>query len=174
MKTRLNLGCGKKIDAEAVNLDFINCEGVDVIHDLNKFPYPFEDNTFEYIFCDNVLEHLNDIVAVMEELHRISKNKGRVEIIVPYFSSLGSFKDPTHKHFFTMETFNYFTLEAYYNFYSKARFRITERRLVFSERLKLFEWIFNPIWKQYQKFFSYLIPAGTLRFVLETIKETGS
>lgn len=170
MKTKLNLGCGRKIDPAAVNLDFFNFEGVDVVHNLNIFPYPFSDNTFEHIYCDNVMEHLDDIIKVMEELHRILKPGGKAEIIVPYFSSIGAFKDPTHKHHFTMESFNYFTEEAYYNFYSKARYKIVERRLIFSPRLKLLELLFNPFWKQYQKIFSYLIPAATIRFRLQAVK----
>jgi hypothetical protein len=45
----------------------------------------------------------------MEELHRISKPNGVIEIWTPHFSHPNSFNDPTHKHHFTLGTFDYFT-----------------------------------------------------------------
>jgi len=46
-KKKLHLGCGKIIKEGYVNLDIQKLPGVDVIHDLNKFPYPFKDNSFQ-------------------------------------------------------------------------------------------------------------------------------
>ncbi len=31
--------------------------GASVVHDLNKFPYPFEDNTFEVVYSSYCIEH---------------------------------------------------------------------------------------------------------------------
>ena len=128
---KLNLGCGKKIKEDYINLDIKALPGVDVVHDLNKFPYPFDDDRFEYILCDNILEHLDNLIGVTEELWRISKKNGIIEVIVPYFSSLGAFQDPTHKHFFTLRTFDYFTENFEYNFYTSVRLKIEEKNLFF-------------------------------------------
>ena len=46
---KLNLGCGRDIREGYVNLDKAGLDGVDVVHDLNVFPYPFEDNEFDEI-----------------------------------------------------------------------------------------------------------------------------
>jgi len=127
---KLNLGCGnKKIDSYT-GVDFICNDNVDIVHDLNLFPYPFGDGTIDEILMDNVLEHLNDLIAVMEELDRILKPGGILKINVPYAKSDGAFKDPTHKHFFTERTFQYFSENYEYNYYSKARFKIKKLKFI--------------------------------------------
>lgn len=82
---KIDLGCGQKKREGYIGVDILNVPGVDVIHDLNVFPYPFRDNIAEEIWMDNVLEHLNDPVKVMEEVYRISCNNARIVISVPYF-----------------------------------------------------------------------------------------
>lgn len=123
---KLNLGCGnKKIDGY-VGVDFINTKNTEIVHNLNYFPYPFEKDSVDEILMDNVLEHLDDLIGVLEELYRILKPGGVIKINVPYAKSDGAFKDPTHKHFFTEKTFQYFTEGYQYNYYSKARFKINK------------------------------------------------
>ena len=121
---KLNLGCGKNIQKGWINVDAVKIDGVDIVCDLNKFPWPFDDDSVDTILMDNILEHLDDVVKVMEEVYRILKVNGNAEIIVPYYKSKNAYKDPTHKHFFTEETMNYFTCWHPCSFYSTARFRI--------------------------------------------------
>ena len=128
MKTKLHLGCGNEILSGYVNLDKIKLKGVDVVHDLEVLPYPFKAGTFEEIFCKHVLEHVADLLQVMEELHRISRLGGKIKVIAPYFAGHGAFNDPTHKRFFTYKTFEYFEDGHYY---SKATFRTLKRRIFF-------------------------------------------
>ena len=59
---KLNLGCGKKILKGYINLDCVKFPGVDKVHNLNKYPWPFKDNEFDEIYCDNILEHLDGII----------------------------------------------------------------------------------------------------------------
>ncbi|HPC10341.1 MAG TPA: class I SAM-dependent methyltransferase, partial [archaeon] len=65
---KLNIGCGKKILKGYINLDVVKLPGVDIVHDLNKYPWPFKDNYFDEIYADNVLEHLDDIIKPIEEI----------------------------------------------------------------------------------------------------------
>lgn len=170
---KLNIGCGKDIKKGYVNLDSIKLPGVDVVQDLNKYPWPFKEDTFEEIKCDNVLEHLDSIIQPMEEIWRISKNKGMVIIDVPIFPSIWAMTDPTHKQFFTYMTFNYFRPEDSLNYYSKARFNILKRKIIFHKLLWPLTWFFN-VSEQMQKFYyiflSLLIPANSLHFELEAVK----
>lgn len=52
----------------AVGIDFVGNTNADVVHDLNIFPYPFPDNDFDKVVCSHVMEHIDDVVKVMEEV----------------------------------------------------------------------------------------------------------
>ena len=103
---KLNLGCGVDTRKGFVNLDIIKHPGVDVVHDLNNLPLPFESNSFDYILCNAILEHLPNMIYVMEELWRISKPNAIIEIDVPHFSGELAYRDPTHVKFFHSKTFD--------------------------------------------------------------------
>jgi SAM-dependent methyltransferase len=127
---KLNLGCGAKIIEGFTGVDIIKTPAVEVIHDLNVFPYPFSDNSVDEIILDNVLEHLDNVIKVMEELHRISQPGAIVKIKVPYFKSNSAFTDPTHKHFFTEKSFKYFSADNPLHFYTSAKFKVLETQLI--------------------------------------------
>jgi len=128
---KLNIGCGKKQLKGYINLDSTKLKGVDVIHNLNKYPWPFKNNYFDEIYADNVLEHLNSITQPIEEIWRISKAGAKIKIIVPYTPSVWAFCDPTHKQFYTYFTLDYFTKDAKLNYYSNARFKIIKKKINF-------------------------------------------
>jgi SAM-dependent methyltransferase len=131
LKKILNLGCGMDIrkggSERWVNCDVKKMKGVNVVCDLNKYPWPFKKNEFDGVYCKDVLEHLDNTIKVMEEIHRICKNGAIVNIVVPYYASKVTFLDPTHKRGFTENSFDYFCegrQYSKYNFYTKARFKI--------------------------------------------------
>ncbi len=124
--TILDLGCGLRKRPGAIGIDVNPRSHADIIHDLNSFPYPFPDNNFDEIICDNTLEHLDDLLKVMEELHRIAKPSALVTIVVPFFSHQQAHTDPTHRHFFGVHSFDYFiegTANAGFQ-YSKAKYTL--------------------------------------------------
>mgnify|MGYP003423107988 CR=1 FL=1 len=127
---RLNFGCGNDIRYGYINLDNFNGPGVDVIHDVENFPYPFKDDDFDEIILINVLEHLSNPVKVLEELHRIVKPGGQVVIRVPYYNARDMYTDPTHKSFFSQYSFDYFDPSKKHcqerPYYSSARFKILD------------------------------------------------
>jgi SAM-dependent methyltransferase len=167
---RLHLGCGTDIKFGFTNLDCVKLPGVDVIHDLNKFPYPFKNNTFGHIISTSTIEHLDNLIKVMEEIHRISKNNAIVEIRVPHFASLGAFRDPTHKLFFSYYTFDYFRENFDYNFYTKARFKIIKRKIIYGRFLKVFEIFANWFPKIHEVILRKCLPVQDLYFKLEVVK----
>jgi ubiquinone/menaquinone biosynthesis C-methylase UbiE len=175
---RLNLGCGVNIEKDSINLDMVKLKGVNVTHNLNIFPYPFKDNTFDEVFADNVLEHLNDLNKVMEELSRICKEKAIIEIIVPLAPTMFAFRDPTHKLFFTYRTFEYYTKEeTSLNHYTKARFKILERKIIFHNRLNFLTKIINihqKLTKFTTEFFSQLFPPAFLKIKLKNSQSTSN
>ena len=96
----LNLGCGHKILPNYVNVDKFNIYAVDIVHDLEIFPYPFEDNSVDMILLSHVLEHIGqtpDIFNnIIREIYRICKNDAKIEINVPHPRHDDFISDPTH------------------------------------------------------------------------------
>lgn len=96
---KLNLGCGyKKLDG-FVNVDNdIGCNP-DLVVDLEK-RLPWDDNSIDEIVMTHVLEHLGHdpktYLSIWKELYRVSKDKGTIEIIVPYHDHQYFHDDPTH------------------------------------------------------------------------------
>lgn len=127
---KLNLGCGQKHLDGYVNCDMLGTVGADKVFDLDTPPYPFDESSVDEILLDNVLEHLGDVVRVMEELHRILKVGGKLTVLVPYAKSDWAFHDPTHRHFFTEKSMDYFSSGFGYNFYSKAQFQVVKAALI--------------------------------------------
>ena len=107
-KKVLHIGCGNSKLPGAIGVDLLSLEQVDVVHNLDKIPWPFKDNSFEIVLAHSVVEHIDNIVDLFEEIWRISKPGARVVITVPYFRSIDSFTDITHKHFFTSFSLDYF------------------------------------------------------------------
>lgn len=105
---KLNLGCGRDIKKGYINLDKSKIKGVDVVHDLDRYPWPFKDNYFEEVYGQDVIEHVKDLFMAMQEIHRISKNGARVRLIVPYWHSSAAFY-PNHHYFFNIDGMKFFT-----------------------------------------------------------------
>lgn len=127
---KLNLGCGNKGIQGFIGVDKIKTDAADIVHDLNVFPYPFSSSSAEEIVIDNVLEHLEDVIAVMEEIYRLSMPGAIIKINAPYFKSNSAFTDPTHKHFFTENSFQYFEETSPLHFYTSANFKIIKAKLI--------------------------------------------
>lgn len=179
MKKVLEIGAGnnpyKSNEGEVITtLDIIKLENVDIVHDLNDTPFPFKDNSFDVVMASHVLEHLDNYTICLKELKRILKTKGKIIIKVPYFASPCAFSDPTHKHYFTIDTFKYFDV---YNEIGKnynhevlgINFRLIENSLIFQDRIrfKLGKLIYklNPYF--YETHISRIIPAKELSVILE-------
>jgi SAM-dependent methyltransferase len=103
---KLNLGCGEHHKDGYINLDWQPLTKPDVTHNLNEFPYPFEDNTFDLIEAFHVLEHVDKPFEVMKEMHRVLKPEGILHLKVPHFSR--GFTHAEHEHGFDLTFPHYF------------------------------------------------------------------
>ena len=97
---KLNLGCGAKILNGYVNVDKFDYYDVDKVHDLEVFPYPFDDDVVDEIMLSHVLEHIGqdpDVFnEIIKEFYRICKNNALINIHVPHPRHDDSISDPTH------------------------------------------------------------------------------
>lgn len=154
----LDLGCGnRKHSPESIGIDKINLPGVDIVHDLNK-GIPLEDNYADAIYSSHFLEHVDDFIFIVEEMHRVAKPGAIINIRVPYCLCFDAFTDPTHKNHFTERAFHYFSDQIYFNYYSKAKFQILNNEL-----------IINPCLKN--RILSFFIPRQYLKAVFDVYNE---
>lgn len=125
----LNLGCGNRIVKGAIHHDRVkHRKEIDVVHDLNVLPWPWADKSVDKIIALAVFEHLDiDLVASLNECHRILKKGGIVVLKLPLASSLHSYDDPTHRWFFSMESLDQFCPETErgkrYGFYTPHKWK---------------------------------------------------
>ena len=158
---KLNLGCGNDRKQGYVNLDLYN-KKADIVHDLEKYPYPFKKDTFEEILAYNILEHLNDPYKTLLEIHRISKPKTIIKIIVPHFSGGNAWGDLQHKKAFNTFAFEHENLKPF--------FRVKKIQITFPKRRFFIKWFAN----KYKGFYDYnianIFPADDIYVELEVIK----
>jgi 2-polyprenyl-3-methyl-5-hydroxy-6-metoxy-1,4-benzoquinol methylase len=178
----LDIGCGKHKTPGAVGLDNNPRTGADVIHSLDEVPYPFADNEFDMVIGNQVIEHVEDVLAVMAELYRITRPGGIIRLDTPHYSDIASYTDPTHKHHLTTESFAYFTgKRPDFDFYSEVRLR---PRVVRVTMLKLwralgFELLVNScnrypalrfLRRFWESYLCFIIRGKTIYFEFEVLK----
>lgn len=112
-KVVIDLGCGARRKQDAIGIDKYHCSGVDIVCDIEN-GIPIEDNSVDKIYATYFLEHVDNLIFTFQEMYRVLVNGGIVELLVPYYTSINAFKDPTHKNFFTEETFRYFSKDKWY------------------------------------------------------------
>lgn len=110
----MNLGCGADRMAGAVNVDVANLPSVDVVHNLDDVPWPLPSARFERIVATDVIEHVCDPVAFLEECWRVASEDGVVLIQTVEGGSYNHYTDPTHRRGFTLESFDYFDPTTFY------------------------------------------------------------
>lgn len=129
----LNVGCGKRpvelvlkqlketfgaefTDVEFINLDKTDSPIVDCIRDLDNLEnekLPWKDGTFNAIVMFHVFEHINNIIPLMNELHRVSMNNAPMYIICPYWTHKWAVGDIDHKRMINELTFLWFDKQHY-------------------------------------------------------------
>lgn len=171
---KLHLGSGRNIKKGFINLDVTKLEGVDIVHDLNKYPYPFKNNTFNYILAEHVIEHLNGWIKCMEEIYRISKNGAIVDIEVPHFASVSAFMDPTHKNYFSVNTFKYFEKKHEFSYYFKCKFEFIKGKITFPKYYSILKPIISFFVNKFQGFYEanicYIIRPKYIKIRLKVKK----
>ena len=108
MKT-LELGCGVHPTPDAVHHDRIkHSPWVDIAHDLDVLPYPFQDGEYDTVIALDVMEHTHlEIDVWLNELWRIMAEGGTLILRLPAWDNPVSWRDPTHRKVFHEETFDY-------------------------------------------------------------------
>ena len=107
----LDVGCGTGANLEMLS-QFGNAEGVDVSDDALDFcrrkgltvqkglaeTLPYGDESFDITTALDVVEHLDDDIAGLKEMYRVTKRGGYSLIFVPAFMWLWGVQDDISNH----------------------------------------------------------------------------
>ncbi len=110
---QLDLGCGKDKQQSSKFKTF----GIDVWPKSNAdlrascLKLPIRSGAVNAVYARHFFEHFcyEETVTLLGECFRVLTEGGRLEIIVPHYSCVTAFLDPTHRMFFTKRTFDKFT-----------------------------------------------------------------
>lgn len=172
----LDVGCGASKKLGSIGIDALNLPGVDIVHDLEQYPWPFKEGEFDTVLAHNSIEHLSDTVKVFREIHRVLRRGGIFHFEVPHFTACDMYKDPTHRSFYSYDTAGYFAPEDplfKFSYAPDVRFEIIQRRILFWGTRKILdkpqEFIFNKIPHLYERKLCWIFPAYQLAVDLKKI-----
>jgi len=134
MKRKINLGAGNKImDTKIwINHDIrYHRAEIEQAWDLNVYPYPWLDNSFNEIKCYDVYEHLREpFPRFFNECWRILERNGTLCIRVAGVDSEHCWSDPTHFRPFNINSFDFLDMSTdfgnRYSFYTDKKWQILE------------------------------------------------
>jgi len=79
---KLDVGCGRNKREGYVGIDWKDF-GQEIIWDITK-GIPLPDNSCSHIFCSHVIEHIDDLISLMNEFWRVLNITGELWIICPH------------------------------------------------------------------------------------------
>lgn len=112
---RINLGAGYDIRVGWINVDHVALPGIDVVHDLDVLPWPFETASINEIIGYDVFEHVDDPCGFVNECARILKTSGVIRLRTPHWRHENSYTDPTHKRHCSEKSFDYWIKGTEFN-----------------------------------------------------------
>jgi predicted SAM-dependent methyltransferase len=183
----LDLGCGPAKKEGYLGIDKLPLPGVDFVTDMESGLSFLPDNSVDEIYTSHFIEHINNLELLLKECHRVLKPRGKLEIYVPHFSNPWFYSDYTHKRFFGLYTFLYFSdhnnkyKRKVPDFYTDYKFHVAEQKLIFKSPpfyyrnlfRQILQRIFNSsIYMQelYEDVFCYHFACQELYARLEPVK----
>lgn len=113
-KKLLDIGCNKGTHIDIFEKIGLDCYGIDVRVEhkkakkcnVEKQKFPFENNTFDYIFSKSVIEHISDPTNMIKEAYRVLKTNGVIVLLTPDWKSQMNYfwDDYTHVHPYTRKS----------------------------------------------------------------------
>jgi predicted SAM-dependent methyltransferase len=109
---KLDIGCGPNKEQGFIGIDSKQYPGVDFVHDIETYPWPFPDNSFTLLSASHYIAHINPLntgfIRFMNECWRVLKPGGQFRIVTPYAGSTAYWSDPANVNGTTAHTWHYF------------------------------------------------------------------
>lgn len=184
----LELGCGNRKRVEnSIGIDVIDYDCVDIVGDVYEVLKEVSNSSINEVHSHHFFEHVNDVGLLMAELSRILKPNGMVKIVVPHFANPYYYSDYTHKNFFGLYSFSYFSDDSLLkrkvpNYYRASSFVLGEVKLVFKSTppfyvrhflKKALQVVFNLnqfMREFYEENCCYIFPCYEIEFLLRRKK----
>lgn len=174
----LDLGCGRNKAPGSIGVDS-NCDATaaDVIADLNH-ALPFPDDSFDEVRAIHLIEHVDDIVRAIAEIHRITRHGGRLCLVTPHYTDSTSWRDPTHRWHLNTYSFRYWEARGFHNerhWYTRLELREISLHVELARLWKYtgVQWLvnrfecFRRFWEQY---LCFIIRGKQMEFTFEVAK----
>lgn len=157
----LDIGCSRNKIPGAIGIDIDAQSSADIIHDLNVYPYPLEDNSVEKIYAKHIIEHLDNPRQFLREFYRILKPGGTAFIETPHFSCRVAYSEPEHKLFYS-----YFMFDE---LLKGLDFKVLKHEITFH---KIFQFLgirllAGKFPDTYERFWTYLFPAENVVLIVQ-------
>jgi SAM-dependent methyltransferase len=128
----------------------------------------------------HVIEHVREPMAVMAELHRITRHGGVVKLVAPHWTNPDFATDLTHRNHLNSYSFRNLTEDrAVFPFYTDVRFRQLSARVTVLNLWKPMEFLINLdhrfprlrfIRKFWEQYLNALLRGKEIHFELEVVK----
>jgi len=109
-KIMLDVGCGANCTPGYVGMDIRDLPGVQIVHDIEIFPWPLDDESCAMVVMSHLVEHIKPWLQLklMDEVWRVLEPEGYCLISTPYGGSFRYNQDPTHCSPWNEATVEYF------------------------------------------------------------------
>lgn len=186
-KVSLELGCGaRKRHANAIGIDVLDYEGVDIVGDLYDTLRSFPDRCVARVYSYHCFEHLKNLSDVVDQLSRIMNKEARLFVVVPHFSNPYYYSDATHRQPFGLYTFSYFSHDTIFtrkcpNYQKTPCFLLRKVKLNFKSPRPFYgRWAFKKVVQSvvnlntylmefYEENLCWIVPCYEIQFELERI-----
>lgn len=126
---KLYLGAGLKRLEGYLHVDVKGCSGIDLVHDLDQLPWPWDNDTAEAIVAEDLVEHLSiNLIQFCDEAWRVLMPGGELFVRTPHHTGDSSWIDPTHRWHLNEQAFHYLDPDTYwgrtYLHYTEKKWRI--------------------------------------------------
>ncbi len=183
--TALELGCGpRKRHAGAIGIDRLDYVGVDLVGDVLEALRSLPSACVQSVYAYHFFEHVADLPPLLEEVARVLRPNGCLDVEVPHFANPYFYSDPTHVKFFGLYTFSYLSKDDLFHrrvpqYGRRPIFELVDVRLDFDSPFLLRGMVKRALgslfnltrWLQefYEENLCYVFPCYQLHFSLRCL-----
>jgi SAM-dependent methyltransferase len=178
----LRIGCGAQTKPGVTVVDWDPDSGSDLDGNIDKLRFPFADDEFDEVAARLLIERSKDPMALMAELHRITRSGGLIKLTALHWTNPDFASDLRNRNHISSYSFRNLTMDrVVYDFYTRVRFNQRAARVTMPAIWTLMGFpffvnldrrypglrFFRQIWEHY---LNSIVRAKEIHFELEVLK----